>query len=148
MGGERKLGDAVSPPSPQIELAVEQTAFRFGATRVSRETLYLAFAIALFALALGLTAATASLAVRGRRKHRAIEKEIREAEEAVRRGFVVLRRDMEAELKAVRSGGARSGKAEQQEQQLLEDLARVEELIGKEVLDIEQIEEGHSGRAA
>src|SRR3989338_6510326 len=148
LGAQTKLGDAVSPPSPQIELAVEQTAFRFGATRVSRETLYLALAIALFALAVGLTAATASLAVRGRRKHRALEKEIREAEEAVRRGFAVLRRDIEAELKTVRSGGARAGKAEQKEQQLLEDLARIEELIGKEVLDIEQSEEGSAGRAA
>ncbi len=146
---QTKSGEALSPPTPQIELAVEQTALQFGASRVSGETLYLALAIALAVLAAGLAAMTISLAVRGRRKHTALQKEIREAEEAVRRGFAVLRRDIEMELKAVRSPGGRSGKAAEQERQLLEDLARIEELIGKEVLDIERVEERtNSARAA
>lgn len=139
-----KLGERVSAPSAQEHMEVEAAAIQFGASRLSYETLYLLL-LALFSLATcGLITYTIYHVRHARRKHKLALKEIHEAEESVRRGFAVLRRDIEAELRVVRQA-ARSSKAsaegKERERQLLEDLADVEKYISKEIWDVEQVEE-------
>lgn len=70
-------------------------------------------------------------------------KEIREAEESVRRGFAVLRRDIQAELAAVNKvkiSGQFSPEEERFATQLLKDLEEVENYIGKEIWDVEKVD--------
>jgi hypothetical protein len=133
---------ATSPPGPQERLSVRSTALHLGASRLSYETLYLILLfVMLFAIA-GLVGYIVHHGLHAREKRKMAEKEIREAEESIRRGFAVLHRDIEAELAVVRK--AKLGKElrdeeRAREQQLLKDLAEVEKYIGKEVWDIERV---------
>ncbi|MDZ4229681.1 MAG: hypothetical protein U1C53_00935, partial [Candidatus Veblenbacteria bacterium] len=68
---------------------------------------------------------------------------IREAEESVRRGFAVLKRDIQAELNVVRKAKLSkqlSAEEHAREAELMKDLDWVEKYIGKEVWDVEQAE--------
>jgi hypothetical protein len=136
-------GETVSPPSPESSLVVEATALQFGASRVSRETLYLALFALMSILALLLLAYTLFTYRAARKQHRAVREEIREAEESLRRGFAVLRRDIEEELRSLREGGVRGGQHSNLasiEAELIADLAAVESRIGKEIWDIDEAE--------
>ena len=139
---QSKLGDQVSPPSPQVHITVRPTALQFGASRVSYEVLYLIIIIILFIAFLSLIVYTIIHARRTRRHYKLFKKETKEAEEAVRRGFASLRRDLRKELaliKKVRSNKNIAEEIEEREIQLLKDLEEVETYIGKEVLDIEKV---------
>ena len=141
---QTKIGEQTSPPSPQINLSVQPTAIQFGASRFSFETLYLLFSILLVLVVIGLVVFIVIHARRGRRHHQEFLKEVREAEEAVRRGFAALRRDIEAELNLIkRAGQSLSEEEKQKEVELLRDLERVEQYIGKEIWDIEHLESSH-----
>ena len=68
-------------------------------------------------------------------------KEVREAEEAVRRGLAVLRRDIEAELAFVNKlklSKTLTDEENAMEERLLKDFQEVERYIGKEIWDIEK----------
>jgi ribosome recycling factor len=83
-------------------------------------------------------------AKKARRKRREFLKEIKEAEESVRRGFAVLRRDIQAELvviKKIRATKALSEEEKEKEDRLLQDLAWAEQYIGKELWDVYKTEE-------
>ena len=63
-----------------------------------------------------------------------------EAEESIRRGFAVLKRDIEQELTLVRKTSTDtnlSAEERQKEKQLLKDLEEIRSRIGKEVWEIE-----------
>ena len=78
-------------------------------------------------------------ACKGRKKHIQFIKEMQEAQEAIRRGFAVLRRDIETELafmRKIKLNKELSDEEKIREQQLVKDLASVEQEIGKEVFDI------------
>jgi hypothetical protein len=140
---QAKIGEVQSPPSPQVQFSVEQAAFQIGATRVSTEAFYVVLVVILGAVLLALTILIILHGVRVRRNRSLFMKEIREAEESIRRGFAVLRRDIEAELAVVRRAGltkALSSEERAKEAQLLKDLDLVERYIGKEVWDVERIE--------
>jgi len=138
---QTRIGKKFSPPSPQIQMSVRSTAIQFGASRLSFETLYLVISI-LFLLAIaGLSTFIVFHAYHGRRKHKELLREVREAEESVRRGFAVLRRDIQAELaviKKVKLSKAISIEAQEKEKQLLKDLEWAERYIGKEIWDVEK----------
>lgn len=143
--GQTRIGDQISPPSPQIQMSVKPTAIQFGASRISLEFLYLILVILLFVAVLGLMAYIIFHAYHGRKKHLQFLDEVKRAEESVRRGFAVLRRDIEAELALVRHGQAKSNKRflaqeKEKEEQLLKDLAAVEQYIGEEIWEIEKVE--------
>ncbi|MDZ4244074.1 MAG: cohesin domain-containing protein [Candidatus Doudnabacteria bacterium] len=146
---QSRLGDQVSPPSPQIQLNVDPTAIQFGASRISTEVLYLILILILFALVLILASYVIFHGLSGRKKHKLLREEVKKAEESVKRGFAVLRRDIEAELAVVRKAGGHKGKmshAEQsREDQLLRDLADVEKYVGEEIWEIEQLEQKPGG---
>lgn len=139
---QARSGDVVSPPSPQMQLTVQPTAIQFGASRISKEFLYLIFfCIALMVLAVLLTYVIYH-GHRARKKHELLSKEIREAEESVKRGFALIRRDIAEELRLLqgKSGGKISAKLRGNEKRLLKDLADVERYVGKEVWDIDEAE--------
>ena len=137
---QAKLAEESSPPSPQIQITVQKTAIQFGASRLSYETLYLTLAIAFLLVILGLVAFIFYHGYHGRKKYQHFWKEVREAEDSIRRGFAVLKRDIEAELALVHkiSGGSVSEEAKQKEARLLNDLNAIQNHITKEVWDIEQ----------
>jgi hypothetical protein len=140
---QTKIGEQLSPPSPQIALGVETTAINFGATRISYVTLYFILAAALAVVALALAAYIAYKFYNGRRKHQLIVKQISEAEASVRRGFAVLNRDIQAELSVIRQAklSQKLGDEEKKrEEQLLKDLDEIEQYLSKEIWDIEEAE--------
>jgi hypothetical protein len=140
---QSKVGDNLSPPGPQIRLTVRQTAFEIGATRISRETLYFGSTLLLFASFAILLSYTIFHAIHIRKKEKLLLKEIKEAEEALRRGFAVLRRDIEAELAVIRKARLSKELAleeKKREEELLRDLEKIESYIGKEIWDIEKAE--------
>ncbi len=138
-----RIGEIVSPPSPQINMTVRATALQFGASRISYEMLYLGIVIILIIVLLALIAYNLFHGYHIRRKRLQFAKEVKEAEEAVRRGFAILRHDIQAELAVIekaRLNKTLEKEAEEKENQLLKDLEEVEKYIGKEVFDIEKVE--------
>ncbi len=140
---QAQLIEEVSPPSPQVQMNVESTAFQVGATRISFVAMYavaLVFStisILLLFLYVGIRASSA------RKKHQLLTKEIREAEESIRRGFAVLRRDVKEELDVLakmKLHGPLSIELTAKEAQLTKDLDYVERFVGKEIWDIERAE--------
>jgi hypothetical protein len=138
-----KIVDQLSPPSPQIDMKVERAAIQFGASRVSYETLYAGISLVLFLIFLILIGYIIWLGLRGRKRHLQFLKEMREVEESVRRGFAVLRRDIESELayeRKVRPKKSFTPEEKAKEEQIIKDLEAIEQRIGKEVLDVWEIE--------
>ncbi len=132
-----------SPPGPQVSLVVRPTAIQFGSSRLSYENVYLMIALALLISFIVLIAYIIFHGYHIRKKRSQFIKEIKEAEEAVRRGFAVLRRDIQAELEVVKKAKLSKALSEEEkakEEQLLKDLEDVERYIGKEVFDIEKAE--------
>lgn len=147
---QSRIGEEESPPSPQMRMTVRKTAIQFGASRLSLEVLYFSISILLFIIAFGLAVYGAFYAYHARRKHKKFLIEIREVEESVRRGFAVLRRDIEAELSAHRKakkalgGREPSDEEEEKEKQLIKDIEWAEQLIGKEIWDVKEVEQGNT----
>ena len=139
------VGDVLSPPSPQVQLTVQPTAIQFGASRISKELLYLILLSIAAAAFLVILTYVIYHGHHARKKHVLLSKEIREAEESVKRGFALIRRDIEEELRMVRSKirGKASAKPRVSEERLLKDLAEVEQYVGKEVWDIEHLEDSN-----
>jgi hypothetical protein len=139
---QAKIGDIVSPPSPQIEMSVARAAITFGVTRISFETLFGFITGLLLVLIFVLIGYIIYHAYHGRLKHKLLMHEIREAEESVRRGFAVLRRDIERELEAHKKRQSEQQPTEEEkarERELVNDLKDIERRIGKEVWDIEKV---------
>ncbi|MDP2598348.1 MAG: cohesin domain-containing protein [Candidatus Liptonbacteria bacterium] len=135
MGGEQ------SPPSPQQVLSVNRTALQIGASRISLAFLSVIIALLLLAIVIGQILYILYHRKEARRKHAHWLKEVREAEEAVKQGFAVLKRDIEAELSTIRKiklTGDLKTEEVGREQKLLEDLSWAEEIIRSEVFDIEK----------
>jgi len=139
--GER--GEEKSAPSSHREFSVTTGAFEFAGARVSYEVIALLVSIVLLLALLGTGLFMFTHMRAARRKHKEFQKEMREAQESIRRGFAVLKRDIQSELAIVKRAGLGKGlSAEQkkQEDQLLRDLAWAETYIGKEVWDVKDTE--------
>ena len=142
LGTQAKFGDVTSPPSPQIELAVARAALVFGVTRISYEGLYLVATLILLVIIIVLAGYLFYHVYHHRRKHQLLLREVREAEESVKRGFAVIRRDIEREIATLKSAEGRELTPEEKrrEEELYRDLKDTERRIGKEVWDIERLE--------
>lgn len=139
---QESLGDTMSPPSPQAKLVVHKVALQIGFSRLSYAMLYAMLALLLLVIALSLIAYIVYHHREAERKHKRWLDEVREAEESVQRGFAVLKRDIEAELSLVRKMKITDTLRVEEvgrEDQLLKDLAWVEESITKEISDIEKV---------
>ncbi len=72
--------------------------------------------------------------------------EVRRVEESIRRGFAVLRRDIQVELEVFKKAKLNkllSSEEKMKEEQLLGDLGQVEHYLGKEIWEIEKAEHSH-----
>lgn len=141
---QAKIGEELSPPSPQLKLTVQPTALQFGVSRLSYEVIYLAVSIILFIAVAVLIGLMIYHSYHGRKKRKGLQKEIKEAEEAIRRGFAILKKDIEAQLAVARKmqlEGQSISEVSQKEEKLLKDLEWVKQYIGKEVLDIDYLEQ-------
>ena len=79
-----------------------------------------------------------------KKHHKLLLDEIRKAEESVIRGFAVIKRDLESEIAVIRKAklkGQLSLEEAEKEKNLIKDIAEIEEKIGKEIWDIERIEQ-------
>ena len=140
---QARLKEQLSPPSAQVSIRVEETAIQMGGTRLTREAILWLMIGGLGVLILAL-AVYLLVKIMGIRKHRAaLAKEIREAEEAVSRGLAFLKKDIEKELEILRRASSDKGfsreKAEM-EKKLLEDIEKIKKHIGKEMEDVEKLE--------
>ncbi len=134
-----KIGEQLSPPGPQVKMAVNRTAVQFGGGRLSYEAIYLLIIIIMSVCILGMVVYIFFHLYHGRKKHLQLQVDIKAAEESIARGFAVLKRDIEAELSFIsklRFSAALSADKKMKEAQLLEDLETVEQRLGKEIWEI------------
>jgi len=138
-----KADSVVSPPSAQMQIEVIPTAIQLGNARISYEALYAFLALVFFALILALSGFSAWHFAQHRRKSLRLNQEIKEAEQSVRRGFALLKRDLEAELETIhklKASRELSADMRSKEAKILKDLDLIEQYIGKEIADIERAE--------
>lgn len=136
-----KLGNELSPPGPQNEINVSRTAIQIGGSRLSYETIYLLAALILFLVVLILGVLNIYHYYKARGKHARLMKEVKEAEEAIKRGFTTLQHDITQELAVIhqaRLAKTLSREEEEKEKQLMKDLREITEYVKKEVYDIEK----------
>ena len=134
-----KIGNQLSPPSPQKQISVSRTALQLGASRLSFETLYLFVTIILFGAVLALGSYSGYHFFSGRRKRRDLMKEIEEADNVIKDGFQTLHEDISAELNLIHKAKlskSLSAQEEEREARLLQDLAEIEKFIKKEFKDV------------
>jgi hypothetical protein len=141
---QSKLNNELSPPSPQFKLTVKPVALQFGITQLGYEAIYFFVSLILFIILIIVSAYAIYHFYRGRKKHLILKKEITEAEEAVRYGFLLLKRDIEKELEIIekmKAIGEVKKEEEERRLKLLKDLEWAKQKIGKEVKDIALKEE-------
>lgn len=134
-----KVDNELSPPSSKTELEIARTAVRFGGARISFERLYLILLAASLALLAVLAFTAVYHARHARKKRRRLLEEIRLADDSIRRGFAILRRDIEMELEAVRKAKHSRDLSEEEkmrEEKLMRDLEFVRGYVGKEIWEI------------
>jgi len=139
---QNRVGAELSAPSAQFEIDVAQTAIQFGSSRLSFETLYLIFVVFLLGALVVLGTFVIYHTYHGRKKHKSLMKEILEAEESIKKGFLILRRDLQAELAVLNQAKIKnrlSPEEMEKEKQLVKDTEWVNQLIEKEVKDIERL---------
>jgi len=139
-----KVADEVSPPSSKLDLFVAPTAIQIGSLRLGYEDFYfillLIFAIAFF----GLLIFVIYHCYHFRKKSRRLGQAIRDAEDSIRRGFAVLRSDIEAEIDLVRRAKLKkelSAEEKLREEKLLKDFEAISRYINKEVWEINETSE-------
>ncbi len=134
-----KLGDVTSPPSSQVQMVISSKAIQIGASRLSYEMLYLILMLLFAVISIGLGVFSYYHWRYGSRKYSSLQKEVREAQDAVRTGFITLHQDINHELQSVhtlRTSQQISPQDEEREKLLLQHLEEVNSHIEREVWDI------------
>jgi len=142
---QTQRGEEMSPPSPQITMSVASHAIQLGTSRFSYEAIYFAAMVLLGLMVLILAGAIWYHYHNGKRKYRAYQAEKQKIEEVIRRGFALLRRDIEGEAKLLhhtKRGRELNQQEAEREKQILKDLAVVKQHIGKELWELEKLEDG------
>ncbi len=133
----------LSSPSPQVEMDVKPVAINWGNSRITYQSLYLGMIGALLLLVLGLIAYIVIHAVLVQRRRREFARSLRQAEDSIKRGFIALRRDIEAELLLVKQAHLPpdiAGEQKVRAEQLEADLRNIEQLVGREMWEVETFE--------
>lgn len=141
---QSKQGIVLSPPSPEQTMQVRTDAIQIGVSRISIEALFLLITILALMVVLSLVVYVCVHGYRARVKHAAIKKEIASAEESVKRGFAVLRRDIQNQIETIRKtkmSKELSAEEAAKEDQLFKDLQSIETIIGQEIWEIEKTED-------
>jgi len=140
---QSRIGETVSPPSPQLTIVVRSAAIKIGPARVSYEMLYLSIITLLIVILLTLGFLIIKHWATIKRQHRLFLEEVRKGEESIRRGFAILRRDMELEFALIKKAKMErklSREEEGREAQLVKDLSAIEERVGQEIWELEELE--------
>ena len=135
-----KQDQQLSPPSPEVAFEILSTAFRIGSIRISHANFYLAIAIMLVIVLAALLVFFTYHFRHYHMKNGQLRKEMREAEEEVRRGFAVLRRDLQSEIdfiRKIKKSRSLNAAERSREEKILNDLNLIENQIMKEIGDIE-----------
>lgn len=138
-----RAGGQLSGPSPQVEMDVKPIALNWGNSRITYQSLYIGMILALIGIALSLLIYIMIHAVLVRRRRQQFAHSLRQAEDSIKRGFIALRRDIEAELMLIKQAHLPddlAGEQKVREQQLEEDLKNIESLVGKEMWEVETFE--------
>lgn len=139
---QSKIGGQLSPPSPQTKMTVNKTALQLGASRISYEMLLSLVAGILFVILLVLIFYVGLFARKIRKKNRLFKKEVREVEDAVHKGFMMLHREIAKELKLIEKINSKKALSERESEyrdHLMNDLKKIERHIEKEILDVERL---------
>lgn len=140
---ELSSGNAVSPPSARVDVAVAPTAIQIGAARMSYEELYLILLLIFLAATLVLVILFLAYLRHIRILRSKLEADIQEAENSLRRGFSLLRKDIEREFAYIQKlkGERELSEAElARQEKVKQDLATVSDYIGREIWKIEEEE--------
>ncbi len=140
---QSRIGETMSPPSSQLTMVVRTGALKLGPARVSYELAYLLIIGVLVAIVFTL----GFLVIRHwsviKREHRKFLEEVRKGEESIRRGFALLRHDMEMEfalIKKIKMERKLSTEEQRREQQIMQDLEVIEGKVGQEIWELEKLE--------
>jgi hypothetical protein len=135
-----KNGQELSTPSPQVSLDVKPVALNWGGSRVTYQTIYLVAITVLVVTVILLVIFIIISYLLARRRRRQFANTVRLAEEGLRHGFITLKRDLEAELALMQRatmGGELAAEQNIRAEQIREDLKTIEELVSREVSDVE-----------
>lgn len=138
-----KQGDQLSAPSPQVTMDVKPVAINWGNSRITYQALYVGLISALAIIILSLIIYIIVHALLLRRRRKDFGKQLNSAEDAIKRGFINLRRDIEAELVLIHQAHLSeqlSGEQKVREEQLKQDLKNIEDIVGKEIWQVETFE--------
>lgn len=138
---QAKLGDVMSPPSPQVEIMVSPTALQIGASRLSYEIIYLGILIVLSLVIVAMIALGLYHRHHGRKKRSKLMADVRKAEESLKRGFALLHRDIQSELALIQRAKLSKELSREEkilEEKILRDLQTVKNYIGKEIWEVEK----------
>jgi heme/copper-type cytochrome/quinol oxidase subunit 2 len=139
-----KIEGVLSLTSSQEQMIVAKTAVKLLGNKFSYEDIYLLLALFLFVCILGLVIFIIIFSHRGRKKQKEFKKYLVEAEESIKRGFAVLKRDIEAELALIsraKLSGVISEEEKVREIELLNDFELVQKQIKKEIWELEHVEQ-------
>jgi len=143
---QAQVDNELSPPSAQFKLTVEPAAIKIGISQLSYKAIYFIISLILFVGLLILIGYLIYYVSQGRKKHQILIKEIKEAEQALAYGFLILKHDIEKELDSIdrlRLKGEVIDELDGRRQKLLADLNWIQQNIGKEIKDIEMKEENY-----
>lgn len=139
---QEQFGDEKSAPSPQYLVNVKRVAIQLGVTKISSESIYIFIIVLLIIFILILIWRIIYYVKNIKIKRKKIELEINKARESINRGLTVLNRDLELELNSIKNL-AKSKKMTDEEKayakQLEMDIDKIENIIGEEMLDIEEM---------
>lgn len=130
-----KNGQELSVPSPQVSIDVKPVAINWGGSRVTYQTIYLVVITVLTVTVLLLVLFIVIALVLARRRRRQFVDTVRLAEEGLRHGFMVIKRDLEAELALIHRatlGSDLAGEANARAEHLRQDLDSIESIVNKE----------------
>lgn len=138
-----RVDGQLSAPGPQVDMDVKPVALNWGNSRITYQSLYIGAIITLILFVIGLLLYIVIHAILVRRRRTQFSHQLRQAEDSIKRGFIALRRDIEAELLLIRQAHLPADLAGEQKvraQQLEEDLKNIESLVGKEMWEVETFE--------
>jgi len=136
-----KIGEELSPPSPRLDLLIAPTAIQFGKDRLSFQDFYFILTLLLGIALVGVVSFIVYHSYHVRKKSRHFMDQVREAEESIKRGFLLLRHDIEAELAFIHKAKLGKQFSEEErirEEKLLRDLEAVSKYVDREIWELEK----------
>lgn len=137
-----KIGEQLSVPSPQVSMDVKPVAINWGGSRITYQSIYIGVISGLILVIVGLIVYIILHAVLVRRRRKQFGSHLRQAEDSIKRGFMILHRDIEAELNLVKQAnlsGDLAGEQKVRAEQLEIDLKAIEDLVGKEFWQVQSL---------